>query len=198
MDLETRLVEVSAAELRVEENAGGGRTLHGYASVFNSPSKDLGGFTEIIKPGAFRNTLKSGVDLRALVDHDSSRLLGRISSGTLRAAEDDRGLRVEIDLPNTSYGNDVRELVSRGDVRGMSFAFRKKPPGERWYREGGKIIREITDLRAVEVTVTATPAYEATEIALRVDPDAIVSASRFAEMEISKAWRAYRRSLIDE
>lgn len=197
MDLETRLVDLSAAELRVEENASGGRTLHGYASVFNSPSKDLGGFVEIIKPGAFRETLKSGVDLRALVDHDPSRLLGRLSSGTLRASEDDRGLRVEVDLPNVTYANDVRELIARGDVRGMSFAFRKKPPGEKWYRQGGQIIREITDLRAVEVTVTATPAYEATEVALRIDPDVIAAAKRVAlpDSKIGEAWRAYLKNL---
>src|SRR5436190_5368915 len=73
--------------------------LVGYAAVYNSLSADLGGFKERIKPGAFRSSVTGGTDIRALVDHDASKILGRTSSGTLRLSEDQVGLRIEIDLP---------------------------------------------------------------------------------------------------
>jgi hypothetical protein len=76
--------------------------LIGYAAVFNSNSADLGGFKERITPGAFRNSIAGGTDIRALVDHDPSKLLGRTNAGTLRVSEDQVGLRVEIDLPDVS------------------------------------------------------------------------------------------------
>jgi HK97 family phage prohead protease len=106
-------------ETRAEADA---RTLVGYAAVFNSDA-DIGGYwVERIMPGAFTASLKTA-DVRALINHDTGRVIGRVQAGTLRLAEDDKGLRVEIDVPNTTDGNDLWELVSRGDISGMSFGF---------------------------------------------------------------------------
>ena len=119
MQLERRSV-TEAPEFRAD---GEKKTLRGYAAVFNSDADIGGSFVERIMPGAFANTLKDA-DVRALIDHDSGRVIGRSSAGTLRLVEDERGLAVEIDLPDTSDGRDIATLVERGDIDGMSFGFR--------------------------------------------------------------------------
>lgn len=169
-ELEIRLTEGDDLEMRL----GTGEQPHrlvGYAAVFNSLSADLGGFKERIVPGAFKGSVTGGGDIRALVDHDYSKLLGRTSNGTLRVMEDDKGLRVEIDVPHeTSYGKDIMALVKRKDVRGMSFGFRVPEGGQRFAKEGGQTIRELTNVDLREVTVTSCPAYGATSVSVRVDP----------------------------
>ena len=79
-----------------------GRTLRGYAIAFNSISEDLGGFREIILPDAVDRTLRERLDVRALVDHDPSQVLGRTTAGTLRLEKDAKGLIAEIDPPDTT------------------------------------------------------------------------------------------------
>lgn len=146
--------------------------LTGYAAVFNSLSKELApGFRERILPGAFATALASGADIRALVDHDPSKLLGRTSNRTLRVGENDKGLWVSIDLPDTTYARDLAASVKRGDIRGMSFGFKAPKGADRFIREGNVTVRELVqniDLR--EVTVTSVPAYGDTSLSLRVDP----------------------------
>lgn len=163
------------------------RRLVGYASVFNSTSQDLGGFKERISPGAFKTSTTNGFDIRALVDHDPAKLLGRMSNGTLRAHEDERGLRVEIDLPNTSYANDMLELVKRGDMRGMSFGFKVREGGQSFTREGGQAIRTLTDIDLREVSCVTVPAYAATSLQLRVDPSVLAQFQTPDEKNVSEA-----------
>lgn len=151
----------SRTEYRVTaELRAAGRKLEGYAAVFNTPAR-IGKFTETIKPGAFAAGLRS--DILALVDHDPGRLLARTRSGTLRLAEDGRGLRFDLDVPPTQLGNDVLALVERGDVGGMSFGFRATD--EAWPT------RDRRELRAVELVevsiVHSWPAYGGTSIAAR-------------------------------
>lgn len=134
---------------------------------FNSPSSDLGGFREIIRPGAFTRTLKSGPDPIALVAHLPHLILGKRSAGTLKLAEDDRGLGFEIDLPQTMAAADLLVSVERGDVTGASFAFTVPAGGENWSVAGDTAIRELTDVDLYEVTVTAQPAYPDAAIARR-------------------------------
>ena len=144
--------------------------LVGYAAVFNAPSHDLGGFREVIKPGAFKRTLADSAHVRALNNHDSNQVLGRVGAGTLILNEDDAGLRFEIDLPATSYARDLATLVERGDVAGCSFAFRVRPGGEQWEESNGQTIRVLTALDLDEITVTANPAYPDTSVAKRNRP----------------------------
>lgn len=101
---------------RADVGANDGNTLHGYAALFNSRSHDLGGFREIILPGAFDRSLKEHPDVLALVDHDEGKVLARTTNGTLRIQPDERGLKVEIDPADTSYARDILALVRRGDV----------------------------------------------------------------------------------
>src|SRR3954454_9079048 len=82
-----------------------GRTLHGYAAIYGVESHDLGGFRERIAPGAFRDVI--GADVRCLLSHDPSQGLGRTRSGTLRLADEQRGLRFECDLPDSPLGENV-------------------------------------------------------------------------------------------
>lgn len=175
--LETRFLGLFGAgdgtELRIAAPEQPNR-LVGYAAVFDSLSVDLGGFKERIKPGAFRSATTGGTDVRALVDHDNAKLLGRTGNGTLRISEDNVGLRVEIDLPDgVSYADDVRSLVKRGDIKGMSFGFRVPTGGQRFTKEGGQTVRELTEVTLKEVTVTSIPAYGDTSVFVRsahIDP----------------------------
>lgn len=145
-----------------------GRTIAGYAAVFDSPT-DIGGyFREKIAPGAFAEAIKA--DVRALFDHDSSKVLGRTAAGTLRLKEDDRGLAVEIDLPDTQVARDLTASMERGDIDGMSFAFRATR--EEWDETVEPPLRTILEAELREVSVVTFPAYEDTEVGLRSLTDA--------------------------
>ena len=139
-------------------------TAAGYAAVFNEPTLIAGSFLETIAPGAFRNSIAAD-DIRAFFDHDPGRVLGRKSAGTLRVSEDQHGLKVEIDLPQTSDGNDAKVLIARGDVTGMSFA--AIVVREQWDETGNIPKRTILEARLVEVSPVSLPAYDVTTIALR-------------------------------
>ncbi|MGE5611154.1 MAG: HK97 family phage prohead protease [Bacillota bacterium] len=208
-EIETRHCEHYEAreglEVRLTPAAGDQpNKLIGYAAVFNSLSADLGGWKERIIPGAFKTSLSNGQDIRALVDHDFSKLLGRSSNTTLKLAEDATGLRVEIDVPDTSYGHDVLASVKRGDIKGMSFGFRVLPDGERFTKDVAKdgteiLVRELTNLDLKEVTVTSIPAYSATSVQCRVDPGVV---ERFQATqprpELAKRWMQYRKIVAAE
>ena len=146
-----------------------GKTLHGHAAIFNSEA-DLGGFVEVIRNGAFRTTLESGSNVRALYHHESSALLGTTRGRTLRLAEDGKGLAFELDLPDTSHGKDLAILVDRGDVAGCSFGFQVREGGDRWEQRGGQVVRELLDVNLLEITLTSDPAYADTTVALRSRP----------------------------
>lgn len=139
----------------------------GHAAVFNRESIDLGGFVEVIRPGAFTESLRGKRSIRALYHHNDLSLLGTTQAGTLRLREDDTGLAFEVDLPDTSYGNDVGVLVDRGDIAGCSFGFRVAAGGDRWERRGGKLVRELVNVELTEVTLTHDPAYRDTTVARR-------------------------------
>jgi HK97 family phage prohead protease len=157
---------VSKIETRVFTNdfevreTSDGMTLSGYAAVFNSNSEPLP-FIERIAPGAFKRSLSSRNDIKLLWNHDSSSVLGSTRAGTLRLYEDEKGLRVEADLPDTTQGRDARVLIQRGDVTGFSFGFTVPANGDRWNAEGTE--RTLTSVRLLEVsTGVAFPAYSAT------------------------------------
>lgn len=156
----------SPPEIRASDS---GKVAKGYAALFNSQA-DIGGyFKETIARGAFSETIKTS-DVRALIDHDSGRVIGRSSSGTLRLKEDDTGLYVEIDLPDTSDGRDLAVQLARGDISGMSFGFRVTH--DEWDETGEIPARTIHKLELFEVSAVAFPAYDDTSIALRSLDDA--------------------------
>lgn len=141
----------------------GKRTLVGYAAVWNSDTTIGDYFVERIAPGAFSKAI--GGDILALYDHDMGRVLGRTRSKTLRLSEDNHGLKVEIDVPDTSDGNDLWTLVGRGDVAGMSFSFRATK--QEWDESGDMPHRTVLEAELYEVTATANPAYSDTTLAAR-------------------------------
>lgn len=163
----------------VELRAVAGRRLAGYAATFGTPAKIAGRFTETIRAGAFRASLAApSADVLALVDHDPGRLLARTASGTLRLAEDARGLRFDLDVPSTTLGNDVLALAERGDLGGMSFGFRVTD--ETWNTARDR--RELRAVELVEVSVVhAWPAYEHTSVSARSRATTAAARRRFLE-----------------
>lgn len=130
----------------------------GYAATFDSRSHDLGGFVEVIAPGAFARSLATGRDILATFNHDATRLLGRTRSGTLRVYEDERGLAYNLDLPDTSVGRDVAELLRRGDLTGSSFTF--TPQEVDWTTtETGYPLRTVRAAKLIELGPVTIPAY---------------------------------------
>ncbi|PEG33228.1 HK97 family phage prohead protease [Mycolicibacterium agri] len=153
-----------SVELRSEIS---GNTLSGYAAVFGAYA-DFGSYLETLAPTAFDAALADPAnDVRAYYQHDSSMLLARQSSGTLRLRTDSTGLHFDLHIPDTSYGHDLRELVRRGDLSGMSFGFIAGQ--EDWGRTpDGRELRTHTSVaRLVEVSPVTAPAYSATSVQLR-------------------------------
>lgn len=139
-------------------------TIVGYAAVFGKFSEDLGYFREKIAPGAFSGCM--GQDVRALKNHDPSFLLGRSTSKTLRMVEDEFGLKVEIDLPDTQVGRDVAVEVGRGDMDGQSFSFTTDI--DQWDYSGDVPIRTLIKVRTLfDVGPVTYPAYTDTSAAMR-------------------------------
>ncbi len=149
-------------ELRASQSDKPG--IAGHAAVFNSFSEDLGGFKEIIRPGAFSQSIKED-DIRSLWNHDPSKVLGRNKAGTLRLAEDEIGLAIENDFPDTTYARDVLRLIERGDVSQMSFGFRTVR--DDWRVEGGLAVRELIQAQLFDVSPVTYPAYPDTDVARR-------------------------------
>lgn len=194
-DIEIRLIEATDIELRAEADKP--PKLAGYAALYNVRSKDLGGFTEVLTPTAFRDTLNGSRDVLALFSHDPDKLLGRTGNNTLRLASDERGLRVEIDVPDVTYGRDALELVKRKDIRGMSFGFKVRPGGEKFTSEAGKTVRMLTAIDLYEVSVVAQPAYPNNSLAVRVDPAVLQRAGEnSARPNFAKCMASYRMSLV--
>ena len=158
---------VASSDHAIEQ--GEDKKIRGVASVFNSESRDLGGFTEIIDRHAFDDALKSNPDVTCLWNHNSDDLLGRTSSGTLRLWTEDDGLHYEVDPPNTTLGNDMRELLARGDVNGSSFAFTVDDDGQEWQeRDDGTTLRTIKKVSGLyDVSLVTVGAYEDASVAIR-------------------------------
>ena len=143
-------------EFRMESAEQNGNTIRGYAAVYNSDSEWMGGFYEQIATGAFDGVMDN--DVRAYFNHDENLLLGRVSSGTLRISTDKRGLFYEVDLPNTTYANDLAELMKRGDVNQSSFAFLIEQ--DKWEQRDGTTYRIIEKVsRLLDVSPVSQPAY---------------------------------------
>lgn len=160
---ERRFYASPEIELRADGGEDAPQVLVGYAAMFDELSEDLGGFREQIAPGAFAKSL--GGDVRALFNHDPNLLLGRTKSKTLTLAEDQRGLRVEITLPNTSAARDLLENMRVGNVDQMSFGFRTIR--DKWDEVDGKLVRTLLEVRLLDVSPVTFPAYPQTEIAKR-------------------------------
>lgn len=149
----------------VERAVDGSRTIGGYAAVFNAESRNLGGFVETVDNRAFAKSAGDGYpDVVCRYNHDDNMLLGTSASGTLRLGTDAHGLYYEVDPPECRA--DVSELVSRGDVRKSSFAFRVMQ--DDWdMTDAGYPRRSLLSVQLIDVAPVNTPAYPDTSAGLR-------------------------------
>ena len=182
-----------ASELRADSQ--GGMSLVGYAALFNSPSKDLGGYREVISPRAFDRSLREGDDVKALVNHDPSQLLGRTKNGTLVLSADNRGLRFKVLLnPESQAHRDLHAAVKRGDYDECSFAFKvNDDDGQEWdtaQDENGNRYsrRTLKSVKLLDVSPAVTyPAYSTTSVSAR-------SLSDYSDSDT--AWLARKQKFV--
>jgi len=159
---EIRTFNVENLELRQE---GEDNIVVGYGSVFNTLSNELGGFREIIAEGAFDGRLND--DVRFLINHDGLPL-ARTTNGTLKLTTDERGLKYEAQVANTSLGRDLIELMKNGTVNQSSFAFVVED--DSWEVRDGINIRTVNKVsRLYDVSAVTYPAFEeaSASVALR-------------------------------
>jgi HK97 family phage prohead protease len=149
--------------------------IQGYAALFDNETEIrgfFGSFRESIAPGAFAPSLSGGHRVVSLFNHDANMVLGSTSSGTMRLREDDRGLWIEVDPPDTQVGRDVVEYIRRGDVQGQSFMF--EITREEWqFSEDPKVLdkRVIQEVRLYEAGPVLFPAYPETSVGVRSTAD---------------------------
>jgi HK97 family phage prohead protease len=169
-------VRVNTTELEVRQDTADGMTFTGYASVFNSPSEDLGGFIEYVAPGAFKRSLQSRNEIKLLWNHDTGEPLASLRGGTMQLVEDKRGLKVTATLPNTTRGRDVAELLRTKVIDSMSFGF--NVIRDAWSSDGKT--RTLESVRLSEVSIVSFPAYTSTTATVRavptINPDELADA----------------------
>ena len=160
--------DLLSSTIEIRETEDGSRTLSGYAVKWEMKSHTMGywrRFKEQFKRGAFTDSLTAD-DQLALWSHDTSQVLGRTKNGTLRLFEDDIGLRFELDLPNTTLGNDAFKTIKRGDVDGVSFGFQMLK--EEWdENDPDNIVRSVTKAKLLEISPVAFPAYPDSQVSAR-------------------------------
>jgi HK97 family phage prohead protease len=180
------------SELRAESQ-GDEMSIAGYAALYNSESKNLGGYKERIAPGAFSRSLKEGADVKALVNHDPNQVLGRTKNGTLKVEEDSRGLKFRCVLNTDSQAHrDLHASIKRGDLDSCSFAFTVPEGGDVWDEaqdENGLRYqrRTLRDVNLMDVSAVCYPAYNDTSVGARSAPD---------YADDSAAWIAKKREFL--
>jgi HK97 family phage prohead protease len=168
--------------VEIRERANGGSVIRGLAAVYNKLSDNLGGFREVIAPGAFEDTDMS--DVRGLFNHDSNFVLGRSKSETLRLNRVREGLEYEIDMPDTQTIRDlVVEPIRRGDVDQSSFGFIVGGGNDSWdENEDGVLIRTIHKIRELfDVSPVTFPAYPDTTVGARARDKFLEERERIAD-----------------
>jgi len=174
--------EFDSLEVRAEGEKEA-KLIRGHGAVYNKLSVDLGGFREMLLPGAFTDTLKND-DIRSLRDHTPTYILGRNKAGTLTLTEDERGVYYEVNPPDTSYARDLIVSIERRDVTGGSIIFKVDKDGERWFADNKevemmdafmamwdekkhKIERHVTKARLFDIGPVTFPAYPQTDVKVR-------------------------------
>lgn len=163
--------------VRLEQRADGQPpVITGYAAVFydaNDPGTEYRLYDDVVErimPGAFTRALAED-DVRALFNHDANRVLGRSAAGTLRLSVDAKGLRYEIDPPDTQTARDLVTSIRRGDINGSSFGFVPRATTYRKNDAGGYAV-ERSDVQLFDVSPVTFPAYASTDAGVRADGDA--------------------------
>ena len=184
-DRNIRQMRSIASDFKTRED-GDDLKIEGYFAVFNS-IYDIGlGMSEEIAPGAFTDTLSG--DVRALVNHDTTLVLGRTTAHTLELREDSRGLWGSINInPNDTDAMNLYQRVKRGDVSQCSFGF-DIVEEDTEIRENGEVHWTIKKVKLYEVSCCTFPAYESTNISARSEErDKILERRAAAWKETMKA-----------
>lgn len=164
MNREKRQMRTASTEFATRDD-NGALAIEGYFAVFNSNYDIAPGLSESIAPGAFDNTLSG--DIRALINHDTTLVLGRTKANTLQLRVDNHGLWGHIDInPNDTDAMNLYNRVQRGDVDQCSFGF-DIISEETDFREDGSIHWTIKEVELYEVSPCTFAAYEETNIAAR-------------------------------
>lgn len=153
--------------------AGDSWQIVGLGIVYNSLSENLGGFREEIASGAATEVLATNPDVRGLFNHNPDLVLGRTLAGTMALEEVAGGVQYTLDPPATSYAEDLRISLERGDVTQSSFAFRVARGGDQWFddEETGGLIRRVLNLSGLyDMSPVTYAAYEATTSGVRSNP----------------------------
>src|SRR5699024_7189924 len=168
-------------------------TVEGYELRFNKLSNDLGGFVEEISPEALKEADLS--DVRALIDHDSSKVLGRTTSETLELTVDDEGLYFRCQLPNTSYAKDLYENIRLGNINQCSFGFILDEDGDSFEkRDDGLFKRTLRKIKSLfDVSIVTYPAYDDTDVAPALRSIEAIKESE--QEELRKAQQEEQRKL---
>ena len=186
-DIGNRQIRSTATDFQTREE-GGELSIEGYFAVFGSNYEIAPGMSESIAPGAFSKTL--GRDVRALVNHDTTLVLGRNTAHTLELREDEHGLWGKIDInPNDGDAMNLYARVKRGDVDQCSFGF-DIVDEETEFRDDGSVHWTIKEVVLYEVSCCTFPAYTETNIAARAKERDEVQRR---ELE---AWRAKQKARL--
>lgn len=167
MDREMRQLRTAATQFETREAEDGTPHISGHFAVFNSNYEIAPGMTESIAPGAFSRTLGENPDVRALVNHDTTLVLGRTKAGTLKLRQDEIGLWGDVEINRNDFdAMNLYERVKRGDVDQCSFGFSIRSENTDVLPDGG-YHWTITDVDLYEVSACTFPAYQATSISAR-------------------------------
>jgi len=190
-EIQRRDLVADDAKIEVQTRDDGKRRIVGYASVFYRDG-DQGteyeiwpGLRERIMPGAFERAIRERQDVRALVNHNPGLLLGRTKSGTLTLTADERGLKYEVDPPDTQVARDTMTSLKRGDMSGSSFAFMVAEKGYEFREEKDFDVVEVRDVDLYDVGPVTFPAYAGATSGLREQRSLEL-------MESYKAWKQER------
>jgi len=163
-----REMRYAGVELRAS-GSDGKMVIKGRPAVYNSLSKDLGGFREVLMRGCFDESLDDP-EIYATFNHNDSAIIGRVSAGTLQVSSDNIGLTMRCELPNNTVGRDLYESIKRGDVNKMSFGmFVSDDDWDEGTDEFGDKFqrRSVKRARIFEVSPVTTPAYDASSVSAR-------------------------------
>ena len=209
-----RRIHPGRVELRTVEGPGGGPLpqIEGTAAVFDEwttlyegPDPWTGGrfvLREKIARGAFDTALSESQDVRALVNHDPSLLLGRSKAATLRLWTDTSGLRYQVDTANNQAGRDAVVSIGRGDMTGSSFGFSLRDGGDkRTTTETGdlyQVDREVLSVNLFDVSPVTYPAYTSTSTGIRSHGDVAklveeIERQRALTLGLRRSARQFRR-----
>lgn len=160
----SRQMRSRGTEFRAAEQDGQ-KYIEGYFAVFGGVYELWPGATESVDPHAFDDTL--GGDIRALINHDTTLVLGRTKAGTLELKVDSRGLwgRIRVNQADGDALN-LYSRIERGDVDQCSFGFEILEEETEW-RDDGSVHWTIKRVKLYEVSPVTFPAYEDTSVSAR-------------------------------